>query len=103
MIIQTKKPISTVLIKPAGPDCNMDCSYCFNLEKTSLFEASKTHRMTAEVLEETVRQVMQQTGHKVSMAWQGGEPTLMGHDKHAYSNESFKHLVRNAIHWLNDQ
>ena len=28
---------------------------------------------------------------------------MMGHDKHAYGNESFRHLVRNAIHWLNDQ
>jgi len=80
MSIQTKKHISTVLIKPAGPDCNMECSYCFYLEKASLFGASESHRMTDEVLEETIRQVMQQSGHKVSMAWQGGEPTLMGLD-----------------------
>lgn len=80
MLIQKRKPLSTVLIKPAGPDCNMDCSYCFYLEKASLFGASETHRMTAEILEETVRQVMEQSGPGVSMAWQGGEPTLMGLD-----------------------
>ena len=28
---------------------------------------------------------------------------MMGHDKHAYENESFRHLVQNAIHWLSDQ
>ena len=28
---------------------------------------------------------------------------MMGHDKHAYGNESFQHLVQNAIHWLSDQ
>ena len=78
MMIQARKPISTVLIKPAGPDCNMDCSYCFYLDKASLFGASEKHRMTDELLEETIRQTMQQSGHSVSLAWQGGEPTLMG-------------------------
>lgn len=28
---------------------------------------------------------------------------MMGHDKHAYENESYRHLVRNAIQWLRDQ
>ena len=28
---------------------------------------------------------------------------MMGHDKNAYGNESFRHLIRNAIHWLNDK
>jgi type 1 glutamine amidotransferase len=28
---------------------------------------------------------------------------MMGHDKHAYENESFRKLIRNAIHWLSDQ
>ncbi len=28
---------------------------------------------------------------------------MMGHDKNAYENESYRHLVQNAIHWLNDQ
>jgi len=28
---------------------------------------------------------------------------MMGHDKHAYENESYRQLVQNAIHWLSDQ
>ena len=74
------KPLSSVLIKPSGPDCNLNCTYCFYLEKSSLFQQNKIHRMSPEVQEETIRQVMQQSGENVSLAWQGGEPTLMGLD-----------------------
>ncbi len=28
---------------------------------------------------------------------------MMGHDKHGYENENYRHLLRNAIHWLSDQ
>lgn len=32
------------------------------------------------MLEETIKQVMQQSGSSVSIGWHGGEPTLMGLD-----------------------
>ncbi|MFQ6038308.1 MAG: anaerobic sulfatase maturase [Candidatus Aminicenantales bacterium] len=73
-----RQKISSVLIKPAGPDCNMACAYCFYLKKASLFPQTRTHRMSEEMLEKTVRQVLQQGGPEVSFGWQGGEPTLMG-------------------------
>ena len=73
-----KKPLNSVLVKPAGPDCNMACRYCFYLEKSELFSDKKVHRMSEEVLEEMVKQVMQGGGQHVSFGWQGGEPTLMG-------------------------
>ena len=72
------KPLNSVLIKPAGPDCNMACAYCFYLEKAELFSDTKIHRMNEAVLEETVRQVLTYGGSQVSFGWQGGEPTLMG-------------------------
>lgn len=71
------KPLSSVLIKPAGPDCSLACDYCFYLEKSALF-APGPHRMSEAVLRTTVRQVMQQGGREISFGWQGGEPTLMG-------------------------
>lgn len=73
-----RKQPDFVLVKPAGPDCNMACKYCFYLEKAGLFSGSKVHRMSEAVLEETIRQVMTQSGPHVSFGWQGGEPTLMG-------------------------
>ncbi len=74
------RPLNSVLVKPTGPDCNLNCTYCFYLEKAGLFPESNRHRMSDEVQEELIRQVMLQSGPSVSFAWQGGEPTLMGLD-----------------------
>ena len=75
---QTKKPLESILVKPAGPDCNMACTYCFYLEKSGMFPGIKTHRMSEEILEEMIKQVMGQSLEHVSFSWQGGEPTLIG-------------------------
>jgi len=72
------KPLNSILVKPAGPDCNMACGYCFYLEKAGLFSESKVHRMSLEILEEMVRQVCRDGSQNISFGWQGGEPTLMG-------------------------
>lgn len=74
----SQKTLNSVLIKPAGPDCNLNCAYCFYLEKSALFPQTKVHRMTEDVLRETVKQVMHNSDRNVSFGWQGGEPTLMG-------------------------
>ncbi len=74
------KPLNSVLVKPAGPDCNMACTYCFYLKKSRLFPHSKTHRMSEDVLKQMVQQVMKWGEPQVSFGWQGGEPTLMGID-----------------------
>jgi uncharacterized protein len=68
-----------VMTKPIGPICNLDCKYCFYLEKEKLFPGSENFRMTDAVLEQYVRQyIEQQDVPEISFAWQGGEPTLMG-------------------------
>lgn len=71
----------TVLIKPAGPDCNLACTYCFYSGKADeLYAATPKHRMTDETLRELVRKYMNYHDRVVPFAWQGGEPTLMGLD-----------------------
>lgn len=72
------KPLQTLLIKPAGPDCNMACAYCFYRKKSAFFHESPSHRMAPDLLEEMVRQAMGQAGSHINFIWQGGEPTLMG-------------------------
>jgi uncharacterized protein len=68
-----------VMTKPIGPLCNLDCKYCFYLEKEKLFPSNENFRMSDEVLENYVRQyIAGQSVPEVSFAWQGGEPTLMG-------------------------
>ncbi|MBL7066528.1 MAG: anaerobic sulfatase maturase [Candidatus Marinimicrobia bacterium] len=78
--MNNEKPLSNILIKPAGPDCNLACDYCFYLDKTGLFQKKSKHRMSVEVLRELMRQLLQQGTQQISVAWQGGEPTLMGVD-----------------------
>lgn len=75
-----RKKLYSLLIKPAGPDCNLRCDYCFYSAKKSLFPESHRHRMSLEILEETTRQLLTQGDRQVFFNWQGGEPTLMGLD-----------------------
>jgi len=70
-----------VMTKPTGAICNLDCSYCFFLAKEELYPGS-SFRMTPEVHEAYVRQLLaaHPEGAEVVVAFQGGEPTLMGLD-----------------------
>ncbi|MHA1805006.1 MAG: anaerobic sulfatase maturase [Promethearchaeota archaeon] len=72
------KPFS-LLIKPAGADCNLRCKYCFYIDH--LQNEGKKPRMSDEILEKMISSYMatEQNGHYV-FGWQGGEPTLMGID-----------------------
>lgn len=68
-----------VMVKPIGPRCNLNCAYCFYLEKEALFDHGERFRMTEETLEAFTRNYIQsQPGNEITFAWQGGEPTLMG-------------------------
>ncbi len=69
----------TLLIKPAGPDCNIACQYCFYACKEEFFGGG-AHRMSDEVLDRLMRSYMGCGFEQNSFAWQGGEPTLMGLD-----------------------
>jgi uncharacterized protein len=67
-----------VLAKPTGAICNLDCEYCFFLSKEALYPGSP-FRMKEDVLEAYIKQVIEsQQAPQVTIAWQGGEPTLMG-------------------------
>ncbi len=66
------------MAKPTGAVCNLDCKYCFFLSKEALYPGSP-FRMADDVLELYIQQVIEsQRAPHVTIAWQGGEPTLMG-------------------------
>ncbi len=70
-----------VLAKPIGPICNLDCKYCFYLEKESLYPQVEKWAMRDDVLETYIRQYIEaHDTPTVNFAWQGGEPTLLGVD-----------------------
>ncbi len=74
---QNAPPGFHLLAKPSGSTCNIDCTYCFFLSKDALYPNEK-HRMSDETLELYIQQLLE--SHRtptVTVAWQGGEPTLM--------------------------
>lgn len=71
-----------ILAKPIGPRCNINCTYCYYLEKEKFFPEEKRFKMKDEVLDSYVRQMIEATLKadmpEATFAWQGGEPTMLG-------------------------
>jgi uncharacterized protein len=92
-----------LLAKPAGATCNLDCKYCFFLSKELLYPNART-RMSDDVLEAYIKQRMSQHGERdINIAWQGGEPTIMGLDffKRAMDLVSqYRRPEQNVIHTI---
>jgi len=79
--MQDKHPFQ-LMIKPVGPVCNLQCDYCYYLEKTQLYKDRKTTTsafgMSPEVLENCVREYIgSQDYEHILFTWQGGEPTML--------------------------
>ena len=70
-----------LLAKPTGAVCNLDCTYCYFLSKEMLYPGSR-FRMADDLLETYLRQLIEAHARapEVVVAWQGGEPTMMGLD-----------------------
>jgi uncharacterized protein len=79
--MSSERPFN-VLGKPIGPLCNLNCRYCFYLEKEQLYPdtAGKAGwAMSDAVLDSYIRQYIEaQDAPEVTFVWQGGEPTLLG-------------------------
>lgn len=71
------KPFS-LLIKPAGADCNLRCRYCFYLGRQELYPERTIHRMDERTLTLLVRRYLALPFPAHTFAFQGGEPLLMG-------------------------
>lgn len=87
-----------VMAKPTGSRCNCACDYCFFLKKERLYPGSD-FRMTDEVMESYVRQIVDAHAAlpEVEIAWQGGEPTLMGIDFFRRAVEAGKRHARPGL------
>ncbi|MFC1639378.1 anaerobic sulfatase maturase [Gemmatimonadota bacterium] len=90
-----------VMIKPRGPICNLDCSYCYYLSKEHLYPESD-FRMTDKVLEKFTREYIQsQNVPEVIFGWQGGEPLLMGLDFFERAMRYQQEYARDRVRILN--
>jgi uncharacterized protein len=102
-----------LLAKPTGATCNLDCKYCFFLSKDRLYGGGSL-RMADDVLEAYISQLLAaQPQPEVNIAWQGGEPTLMGLDffrrsidlvaKYSRSGQKILHTIQTNGVLLDDE
>lgn len=73
----------STMVKVVGPVCNLDCDYCYYLEKDALYPGKSfqlsSFRMDEVVLEKFIREyIVSQPQERVEFVWHGGEPTLLG-------------------------
>ncbi len=74
-------PLSfNIMLKPAGSLCNLDCQYCYYLDKSEIY-GGKEPRMSDAMLEEVVRKYIEANDvEEVVFNWHGGEPLILGLD-----------------------
>ncbi|MBQ3722837.1 MAG: anaerobic sulfatase maturase [Bacteroidales bacterium] len=69
-----------LMIKPAGSLCNLDCSYCYYLDKSEIY-GGREPRMSPQMLESVVREYIRANEvPEVTFNWHGGEPLVLGLD-----------------------
>ena len=69
-----------LMIKPAGSLCNLDCHYCYYLDKAEIYHGRQP-KMSEETLELMTRQYIEANDvPEVTFNWHGGEPLVMGLD-----------------------
>jgi uncharacterized protein len=65
-----------VMLKPVGSKCNLNCDYCYYLEKENLYN-NRNQVMSENLLERFIKQYIDsQTMPDIMFTWHGGE-TLM--------------------------
>jgi uncharacterized protein len=70
-----------VMAKPTGPICNLNCTYCYYLEKEKYYPGNKDFTMKDDVLEEFIKQYIESHNQQeIAFSWQGGESTILGVD-----------------------
>ena len=69
-----------IMLKPAGSLCNLDCHYCYYLDKAEIYGRHEP-RMSLDILEVCIRKYIEANDvPEVTFNWHGGEPLVMGLD-----------------------
>lgn len=91
-----------VMTKPTGAICNLDCQYCFFLAKEELYPGS-SFRMDDSVHAAYIQQLLAAHADQaeVVVAFQGGEPTMMGLEFFARTLELEKQFAQPGQQILN--
>jgi uncharacterized protein len=85
-------PPLSLLIKPASSLCNLRCRYCFYHALCQDRTVPSHGLMAEDVQEAIVRRVFAEADDQVTLAFQGGEPTLCG-------LPFYERLIEQAAHY----
>lgn len=74
-------PVSfNIMLKPAGSLCNLNCKYCYYLDKADIY-GGREPVMSEAMLETLVREYIAANDvPEVTFNWHGGEPLILGMD-----------------------
>ena len=93
-----------ILVKPIGPVCNLDCRYCYYLQKTELYPKGESFRMADDLLESYIVQHIEACPKDLILfSWHGGEPAALGLDyfrrivELQRKHQPVGHRIRNGI------
>ncbi len=74
--------IAHIMAKPVGAVCNLDCDYCYYVDRMDAYGSARSVRMPDDVLERHIRSNIAQHSEspapEIWFSWQGGEPSLYG-------------------------
>ena len=80
---QTSAPFARplyLMAKPISSRCNLNCTYCYYLEKSNLYKEDNPRRvftMTDEMLEHYIKVYLESQALPQAMfTWHGGEPLM---------------------------
>ena len=86
-----------LMIKPGGSLCNLDCRYCYYLDKSGLY-GGREPRMTEDMLEKLIKNYLGSCDvPEVTFNWHGGEPLIMGLDFYRKAIEFEKKYAEDKI------
>lgn len=76
----TGPSVFNIMIKPCGSVCNLDCRYCYYLDKASLYGGHEP-KMSDELLEKIIKDYAESVDMpEITFNWHGGEPLVAGID-----------------------
>lgn len=90
-----------VMLKPASGLCNLRCRYCFYADETAKREVGNRGIMSASTLENVLRKALAECSGELTVAFQGGEPTLagLGFFEQGVTLAQRHNVNRRRIHW----
>lgn len=83
-------PPLSLMIKPVSSLCNLRCKYCFYADETLHRNVASYGMMTTQTLEIILQKALAQAEESITIAFQGGEPTLIGLEFYQFATKIVK-------------